>query len=290
MLILGFSEYASQAQALAEALDAPYQEVHVHRFPDGEALVRLPQTLPEQVVFCRSLNDPDTKLIELILAAETARTLGARRLTLAAPYLCYMRQDRAFHPGEAVSQRIIGRLLAGHFDALVSVDPHLHRTPRLEDAVPVAKAVALSAAPAIGRFLQDMAPGALLLGPDEESEQWVAAAARSGGFEHGAACKERLGDRRVRIRLPDLDYQDRQVVLLDDVASSGETLAEAARGLLARGAARVDAAVTHALLAEGAEARMQGAGIAQFWSTDSIPHPSNAIALAPLLAGALQED
>ncbi|MCZ4328253.1 ribose-phosphate pyrophosphokinase-like domain-containing protein, partial [Brachybacterium paraconglomeratum] len=84
----------------------------------------------------RSLDQPNEKLVELLLAARTARTLGAPHLTLVAPYLPYMRQDIAFSPGEAVSQRIVGPFLASLVDAVITVDPHLHRVASLRDVVP----------------------------------------------------------------------------------------------------------------------------------------------------------
>ena len=127
ILLLGFEDYREPGRRLADELGADYREVEVHRFPDGEHRITLPiglpASLPEHVVVCRSLFEPNAKLIDLFLLSATARELGAGRLTLVAPYLCYMRQDKAFHPGEAVSQRIIGRLLAEHFDALITVSP-----------------------------------------------------------------------------------------------------------------------------------------------------------------------
>ena len=111
-MLLGFADYRHQAAALAEALALPCREVALHRFPDGESKVTLPSTLPERVLICRSLDRPNDKLIELLLTARTARLCGARQLILIAPYLCYMRQDKAFHPGEAVSQTLVGAFLA----------------------------------------------------------------------------------------------------------------------------------------------------------------------------------
>ncbi|MGH8476339.1 MAG: ribose-phosphate pyrophosphokinase-like domain-containing protein [Methylococcales bacterium] len=95
-LLLGFSEYASPAHRLAKALQCPYGQVEIHRFPDGESKVRQPETLPRHAIVCRSLDNPNDKLIELLLTAQTARAAGVRELTLVAPYLCYMRQDMAF--------------------------------------------------------------------------------------------------------------------------------------------------------------------------------------------------
>ncbi|WJW74973.1 ribose-phosphate diphosphokinase [Thiohalobacter sp. IOR34] len=287
-LLLGFPEYEAPAQRLATALGTDYAPVEVHHFPDGESRVRLPPSLPAEVILCRSLNDPNGRLVELLLAAATARELGARRLSLVAPYLCYMRQDTAFHPGEAVSQRIVGRWLAEHLDRLATVDPHLHRTAQLADAVPVAEAITLSAAPLIGAFIKHRLGSPLLLGPDEESAQWVASAARPHGLDYGVARKQRHGDLEVEIELPPLAVAGREVVLVDDVASSGHTLAVAAKRLHEAGAATVHAVVTHALFAGDALEVMREAGITSVWSTDSIPHSSNAIELAPLLASGLQ--
>ena len=288
MLILGFSDYHGPSFELASALGWPAQTVAVHAFPDGESLVRVPEHLPEHVVLCRSLDSPNPKLVELMLAAQAARAAGAARVTLVAPYLCYMRQDKAFQPGQAVSQRIVGRFLAGQFDALVTVDPHLHRVHRLEEACPLKEALALTAAPLMGAFLGERAHDALLVGPDSESEQWVRAVAACREMDFVVAEKVRHGDHEVEISLPEADYRGRPAVLVDDVASTGQTLATAARELKARGAGRIDVMVTHALFVDSAMDLLRQAGVSRVWSSDSVPHPSNALALSPLLAEALR--
>ena len=289
-LVLGFPEYAEQARRLSERAGLGYAEVEVHRFPDGESRARLPGDLPRRVVFCRSLDRPNDKLVELMLTARTARELGAEHLTLVAPYLCYMRQDKAFAPGDAVSQRIVGRLLADLFDALVTVDPHLHRIDRLEEAVPVARARALTAAPLMAEFLRSELDAPLLAGPDSESEQWVSAIAAGQGLDYLIGTKERLGDRRVRVRFrAPARCRNRHVVLVDDVASTGRTLEAAATALAAGGPASISVLVTHALFLEGAQERLRAVGVDQVWSSDSIPHPTNRLRLAPLLSGALSD-
>ncbi|MEE4383815.1 MAG: ribose-phosphate diphosphokinase [Pseudomonadales bacterium] len=289
-MLLAFPDSLAQARAVGERLGREVAAVAVHRFPDGESRLRLPPRLPERVAIVRSLDDPNGKLVELLLAAETARTLGARDLVLVAPYLCYLRQDMAFVPGEAVSQQVIGRFLAGLFDAVVTVDPHLHRVHALAEAVPARRAIALSAAPAMGAFLAGRKDRPLLLAPDREAEQWVARVAAGAGLEHGVADKLRRGDRRVEVSLPDRDYAGAQVVLVDDVASTGHTLAEATRALRGAGAYRVDVLVTHALLVDDARTLLADAGVTELWSSDSIPDASNAFPLADLLADALRED
>ena len=286
-MLLGFADYRDGAMRLAEQLKMPFAEIKEHRFPDGETRVTLPGVLPERVVICRTLNDPNTKLVTLMLAAKTARSLGAMHISLVAPYLCYMRQDSAFHPGEAVSQLIVGEWLAQVFDEVVTVDPHLHRVHQLVDAVPASRVVTLSAATLMGEFLRNQNRPLILLGPDEESAQWVSVAAKAAGGRFGVCRKIRHADRDTSVVLPDIDLSGQQVVLIDDIASSGGTLMSAARACLAKGAGQVDALVVHALFDEAVTAQLRDAGIANVWSTDSVVHPTNTIPLARLIAGGL---
>jgi ribose-phosphate pyrophosphokinase len=287
--LLCFEDEQATATAAADAAGLALGVISRHRFPDGELRLKLPQALPAQVVLWRSLHHPNQKLVELLLAAQTARTLGARHLTLVAPYLAYMRQDMAFNPGEAVSQRIVGQFLASLFDSLITVDPHLHRVVTLDEAVPVNDAVVLSGAPLLADHVASRRTQPLLMGPDEESAQWVGLAAGRHGWEHAVCRKVRRGDHDVSIELPDLPVAGRAVVLMDDVASSGHTVAQATRQLLAAGAASVDLAVTHALFAADAVALIREAGVGEIWSTDCIAHPTNAVSVVPAVAAVLRQ-
>jgi len=288
-LVLAFPEYAAPAQRLAAALDCPCANVGLHRFPDGESLVRLPESPPRHVILCRTLDHPNDKLVEVLMAAGTARALGVERLTLVAPYLCYMRQDKAFHPGEAVSQRILGELLGERFDAVITVDAHLHRVSSLGEVIPDAQAVNLSTSSLLVERLMRRRDHPLVLGPDEESLQWVRSIAEAAGLEYDVASKQRHSDHSVTVKLPATDFSGRTVVLVDDVVSTGHTVAAAATGLKERGASRVDVLITHPLLAPGAEQLLEWGGVDTLCSSDSIPHPSNRAHLAELLAAAIRE-
>jgi ribose-phosphate pyrophosphokinase len=286
-MLLYFDDQADAARRLAHAAGLSAASIERHRFPDGELKLRLPATLPAHAVLYRSLDNPNEKLVELLLAARTARSLGARHLSLVAPYLAYMRQDIAFHPGEAVSQRIVGSFLADLFDAVITVDPHLHRVATLQEAVPVTDAIVLTGAQVLADLIVQRRNNPMLVGPDAESAQWIAMAARQHGLDHQVCSKVRSGDHAVAVTLPPGDVTGRAVVILDDMASTGHTIAAAARLLRQAGAATVDAAVTHALFTPQAMALMHDSGIGEIWSTDCITHPSNAVPMAPLLAGAL---
>ena len=258
-----------------------------HRFPDGERLVTAAETTPAALLY-RALADPDARLTELLLAADGLRRRGAARITLVAPHLPYMRQDAAFAPGQAVSQQVIGRLLAGAFDAVVTVDPHLHRTPDLGAVLPGAQAISVSAAATIAQALQGRLPAdAVLIGPDAESRPWVAAVAAPLGLDHLVASKQRHGDRSVAISVPDPGR--RPAFLVDDMLSSGGTLIACAGQLRAAGATLAGAAVTHCLAGAADLARLAAAGITPLLACDSVPGPAATIPLAPLLAAALRQ-
>lgn len=288
MQLFGFPDYEAQGRHLADQLGITYTQVAIHKFPDGESLVTLPETLSETVIVCRSLDHPNEKLVELLLVSEEARRRGVKRLILVAPYLGYMRQDKAFNPGEVISQKVIGRFIADLFDTVITVDAHLHRIQHLTEAVPAQRAINLSAASAITAFLTALKGRPLLVGPDEESEQWVSAIAEAAGLNHIVASKERLGDRTVNIDLPEYPYRGNNVIVIDDIGNTGRTMMAVAERLQSAGVERIDALVTHAIFTEDALDGIKQASIGTIWSTDSITHPTNVIPLDGLLAESIR--
>lgn len=284
-----FADDAAPARRLAAELGIACRLVASHRFPDGEHLVTAAESEPAALLY-RTLSDPDARLIELILAADALRRRGARHLVLVAPYMPYMRQDMAFAPGEAVSQQVIGRLLGDAFDGVVTVDPHLHRTPELATVMPGCRAVVVSAAATIAQALKGRLDArTLLVGPDAESRPWVTAVAEALGLEAMVAAKQRSGDRSVAIALPDsARASGRPVFLVDDMLSSGGTLLACAEQLRAAGARLAGAAVTHCLAGSEDLARLATAGIQPVLACDSIPGPVATIPLAPALASAIR--
>ena len=191
---------AGDGRRLAAQLGVPMHVVDVHRFPDGELKVTVGPAAATTILYM-PLDAPNDKLLTLLFAAEALRRGGARRLVLVAPYLCYMRQDAAFHPGEAISQKVVGPLIAHAVDRVVTVDAHLHRTARIEDVFPGIAADDLSAVPAMVKTLRagGVDSRTVVVGPDEESHPWVSDLAGRLGLEHAVARKMRRGDRSVEI-------------------------------------------------------------------------------------------
>jgi len=284
-IILALPGAERLAEMLAQHLHCAASTLELHRFPDGEIVVRLRTSVTGQrVLLVAHLDHPDDKTLALVFAADAARELGACEVGLVAPYLPYMRQDDRFKPGEAITSRSYARLLSSTVDFLVTVDPHLHRWPSL-DAIYTIRSRVVAAAPAIAQWLQREVPQPILIGPDSESEQWVADVARRMGAPYAVMRKERRGDRDVSVHLPQgVDHAGRTPVVLDDIISSGHTMAAAVHLLRGGGWGRPICVAVHALLDAASQDMLHRAGVARIVSCDTVPHPTNAICVAGLLA------
>lgn len=288
MWILSLPGAESLATQLADRLGCAQAPLQVHRFPDGESLVRVTVALAgESVVLAACLDHPDGAALPLLFAADAVRDLGAAQVGLVVPYLPYMRQDNRFRTGEAVTSRTFARLLSGAVDYLLTVDPHLHRWHSL-DQIYTVPAQVVPAAPAIAEWLQREVPQPVLVGPDSESAQWVRDVADRIGAPWTVLTKERFGDRDVRVRMETpIAPQGRTPVLLDDIISTGHTMMAAAELLRGEGWTPAVAIGVHALFDAGAHQALLRSGIQRVVSCDTVAHPTNAIAVGPLLAAAL---
>jgi ribose-phosphate pyrophosphokinase len=282
----------NDARRLATKLGIAAHEIGFHRFPDGELRVTAGPAAPVTIVYA-PLDNPNDKLVGILIACEALRRNGAERLVLVAPYMCYMRQDTAFHSNEGISQRVIGRLLADAFDRVITVDAHLHRTRDIRSVFPGIEADNVSAMPAIADALceKGVAPGTIVVGPDEESRGGVGDLASRLGQAYAVGQKVRHGDRSVRITFTDPSlFAGRPVLLVDDIVSSGGTLIACASTLVSAGASAIDVIITHALFPPDVLSAFASAGIRSIRSTHSIPHPTNAIMLDDVLMTALHRE
>ena len=287
LVLLPLPGNETPAQALAAILDGELGAADVRRFPDGETLVRLLTPVAGRAVaLVATLDRPDDKLLPLLFLAATVRDLGAARVGLVAPYLAYMRQDRRFREGEGVTSAYFARILSSGVDWLVTVDPHLHRRATLAEIYTI-PGIAVHAAPAISAWIRSQVPRPLLVGPDVESAQWVTAAARAAGAPAVVLEKTRRGDHDVEVSVPDVErWRDHTPVLVDDIISTARTMIETVGHLRRAGLAPPVCIGVHAVFAGQSYDDLVAAGAARVVTCNTIPHVSNAIDLAELLAGA----
>lgn len=288
-LMLAMPGNEALATKICAAKGCALGALDVRRFPDQESYVRIANdvTGADVDILC-TLRAPDAQFLPLIFTAETARELGAKSVRLIAPYLAYLRQDARFREGEAVSSRHFARLLSQSFDSLTTIDPHLHRYPSL-DAIYTIPAQAIGAASLIGDWIKTNVESPLVIGPDIESQQWAGEIARQAQAPFTVAAKQRLGDRRVQVSMPDLSqWRARTPVLIDDIAASGRTLLEATRQLRGLGFGKPVCIVVHAIFADQSYQQLLDAAQSVL-TTDTIPHPSNALSVAALIAASQGE-
>jgi ribose-phosphate pyrophosphokinase len=276
------------AQGLAAHLSATLGQLEIRSFPDAESYVRVDTPVNgRDVVLACSLDRPNPKMIPLLFLASTLRDLGAGRILLAAPYLAYMRQDRAFRTGEGISARTFARLLSSYVDGLVTVDPHLHRIHDIGELFSI-QARVVAAAPALADWISSHVEKPALVGPDSESEQWVSDVARRVNCPFVVFDKVRRGDRDVEVSLPRADELRGHVpVLVDDIVSTARTMIAATGHLLQLGLARPVCIGVHAVFSGDAFKELTGAGAKRIVTCNTIQHPSNEIDVCPLVATAI---
>jgi ribose-phosphate pyrophosphokinase len=284
-LLFAFPGNERLAALLAPALGAETGEAVLRHFPDGESYWRYetPVAGREVALLC-TLDRPDDKALALLFAAAAGRELKAKRIGLIAPYLAYMRQDHRFQPGEAITSGTFAKLVSREIDWLVTVDPHLHRRSSLDEIYSMPTR-ALHAAPLIAQWISDNVENPLLIGPDRESEQWVAAVARGARAPHIVLRKIRRGDREVEVSVPDLaQWKGRTPVLVDDIISTGQTMIVTLKHLKGVGLGPLVCIGVHGIFAGNALEELKQAGADRMVTTNTISHSTNGIDISGLLA------
>ena len=278
-----FEEDRIMAEKLSVELNAEMGLVELHSFPDQESLVRIHSVVDQkEIILICSLINPNLKIIPMIFFSKTAKEFGAKKISLIAPYLAYMRQDKSFQSSEGISSRYFSEILSNSFDALVTVDPHLHRYKSLSEIYTIPSAV-VSSAPAIAAWIAGQVKNPYIIGPDMESEQWVADIAERVQAPYVILKKTRLGDQSVVVSLPKIEPDNSHaLILLDDIISSGKTMLEAIKASRVFFNGNIVCIGVHAVFAGSAYEDLMKTG-AEVVTTNSIQHPSNQIDLSELI-------
>lgn len=272
MLIVSCSHGKHLGCLMAKKLKEPHSGLFVDKFPDDELRIRFDCSLKGKVValvqsFYKNISDC---IVEVILAAQTARELGAEKIVLVAPYFPYLRQDKRFGRGEAVSQSIIAGLMENYLDAICVMDPHLHRKSKLEKIFSI-KAVKLTANALISDYIKKHIANPVVIGPDEESYKWARTVAEMLGAESRILKKKRYSSYHVEVRLNrKISLKGKNAVIVDDIVSTGNTILETAKVLKKLGAKKIYCVCVHGIFASSALSKLKRAKI-NIVSTNTIP-------------------
>ncbi len=286
-LVIALPGNEALGASLASQLKAELGKADFHQFPDGETHIQMLTPVEgRSIALVDTLARPNETIMPLLFAAATAKDLGARRVGLVAPYLAYMRQDKRFQPGDGITSTYFAKLLSGWVDWLVTVDPHLHRRSSLDEIYSIPSAV-VQAAPSIAEWIKRNVPKPVLVGPDQESEQWVSRVAGLADAPYLVLSKIRRGDRNVEVSAPDIErWKDRTPVLVDDIVSTAQTMIETVKGLAGVGLSGPVCIGVHGVFAGHAYEDLQAAGASRVVTCNTIPHASNGIDLSRPIAEA----
>lgn len=279
MFILGGTSARTIAEDISKELQQPLIEVTYKRFPDDEFYVRILDDVKGEDVLIIQTTYPDTKIVELLLMQDAVYEAGANEITVALPYFGYSRQDKKFEEGEPISARAIAEHISLHADYVITVDPHKEY---LLDFFNV-PAYSCSAVVEIAKYLKEKDVD-FVLAPDKGAKKRVQQAAGIIDCEYDYMEKTRIDGTTIKIKPKNLDAKNKNVAIIDDIISTGGTMAKSIRELKKQGAKEVSVACTHGLFVGGAKEKLLSAGCDEIISTDTIEDEFSKVKTAPCIA------
>jgi ribose-phosphate pyrophosphokinase len=288
LIIIGGSSSENLANKVANLLGVPLGKLEIRRFPDGEKYLRvLNEVNGEHVIIIQSMHHtPEDFLFEYLLLVDTLKDLGAKRVTGFVPYFAYARQDERFKPGEALSFKTVSKLIASvGTDEIFTIDMHKHRVLKSSEVFGIPY-YNLSAVPLLADYVrkEGKLSNPLVIGPDAEAEEWARVAAEFLKSEYDVFMKKRFAADKVELRPRRFSAKERDVLIVDDIISTGGTIIEASKILFSQGAKRIEVACTHPIIASDALSRIKAVGVANVIGTDTVPGPISYVSVASLIA------
>ncbi|MDD1704521.1 MAG: ribose-phosphate diphosphokinase [Methanoregula sp.] len=269
------------ATRLARKLNVPLVDVKYSRFPDGEQYLASGE-LDDETIIVGSVVDNDA-LVQLLLMIDACE--GSKN-QLVLPYMAYARQDKRFKQGEPISARAVAQALGRGVERVITVNIH---EPEVLRYFP-APARNISIAKGIGEFIKTLElADPLILSPDDGALHFARDVASANGWDYDHLEKTRLSGLEVRMAPKQLCAASRSVIIVDDIISTGGTIATAAGLLYQQGANDVYAACAHGVFTGGAYARLMATGIRDVICSDTIERGCSRISAVDEIAAAVND-
>ena len=287
LLIIGGSASQKLAAKVAWELGENLSPIETRRFPDGERYIRIKGEVPKEVVVIQSTGYPqDENLMELFLLLKNLKSLGVERTRVVIPYFGYGRQERRFKSGEAVSAVIVAELLeAAGASEIYSINLHEKNIKEFFN-IPVHE---ISAMPMIANYIKEQIDDPMIIGPDKGALGFAEEISGILGCDCDYLEKIRISPEKVEMKPKNLDVEGRDVVIIDDIISTGGTIVSASKILKDLGANKVIVGCVHPILVEDALLKIFAAGVDDVFATDTLKSDVSTISVAPLVAGYLKK-
>ena len=277
------------ATRLAKELALSLTPVMRGHFPDGETYIQIKfsselcHAHKKVILIGSTLTNDD--IIELLLLIDACEE---KEIILVLPYMGYARQDQRFNQGESISARAIAQALGARVAQVITVN--IHKETVLPHFVVPARNISLAAEIAAHiKTVISLETKPLLLAPDKGALGLVQDIAMRCNYEYDYLSKRRISGEEVVIESKSVPVAGRELVIIDDIISTGGTLVTSAQMLIAQGAPLVHAICVHGVFIQGAYARLKQCGIEYLCSSDTIESAGSGYSAAPAIAQAIRE-
>lgn len=283
MNIIGGSASYTIAHEVAKIQHTHLIKTDIQRFPDGELYLRITESIKDQDVVIIQTTHPDENIIELFLLLDAVKRAGAKTITTVIPYFGYARQDKQFREGEPISAQALATLISLQTTTVITIDPHKQH---ILDFFSV-PARSISAVPLLSEYLKEKQID-VVLSPDKGALDRAQKAAEILHCDVDYLEKTRIDGDTIKITPKSLDVCHKKVAIIDDIISTGGTMAAAIKELKKQHASKVFVSCTHGLFAGAAIEKIQDAGCDEIIATDTITSPFSTVKTASLIAKELK--
>jgi len=283
MYILSGTASKSIAKDLSKLIKVPLLKTELKRFPDKELYVRILDNIKGKDITIVQTTYPDENIIELFLLLNAVKEAKAKKITTIIPYYGYARQDTMFKPGEAISAKALAELISLNSDKVITVDPHKEYILDFFKT----KAYSVSAVPTIAEYLKTKKVD-MILAPDKGALNSAKEASKIIGCDFDYMEKTRIDGKNVEIKPKNLDVKNKKVGIVDDIISTGGTMAKSINELKKQGAKKVFVSCTHGLFAGEAIKKLNSAGCDEIISTDTIENKFSKVKIAKALTNIIK--
>ncbi|RLF57837.1 MAG: ribose-phosphate diphosphokinase [Thermoplasmata archaeon] len=278
MFLIGGTASLSIAEDLSLQSNIPIAETIIHRFPDGELYVRIKEKIEKHEIIIIQTTYPDENIIELFLLLDACKRANAKKITVIIPYFGYARQDKQFKPGEPISAEALATLICVNADEIITIDPHKEHIKGFF-SIPTKS---VSAVPALAEYLKNKNID-VVLAPDKGALKRAKDTAKILNCEVDYLEKKRIDGSTIIIKPKQLEVKNKTVAIIDDIISTGGTMAAAITELKKQKAAKVYVACTHGLFAGAAIEKLKKAQCDEIISTETIRSAYSKVKITPVL-------